>query len=158
MKHPAVSISISKKQSIQQRIQDGTIDAYAKDWAETEFRMATGKNLFKGQWTLEDHQNEVAAHVAAVKSEMSEPVQSFVISIEFRENKLRDKVKSLGGRWNPDSKTWSVKCKKTELGELETKIAQGNTEYVNLGIGCLVPNNPREIAKAMRMGFDYIES
>ena len=59
----------------------------------------------------------------AFAKEAAQPVEKFTISLQYSEVKLREHVKSLGGKWNADRKVWLVSCKRNELGALENKIA-----------------------------------
>ena len=114
-------VTDNQKKAIIAAIENGTIEKYVSELAGFEMRTKT-KREFKGEWTLEMHIDNLNANVEAIKMEISEPIQNFVISIAYSEVKLREKVKSLKGTWNADTKTWTVKCRATQLGVLENKV------------------------------------
>lgn len=91
----------------------------------------------------------------------SEKTEAFVISISYEQTKLRSRVKEMGGKWNPDTKTWSVSCKRSQLGALENYIASAKTttngnEIVVTSMGYAVAK--KDLHKALRAGFDGIET
>jgi hypothetical protein len=117
-----------KSSTIQYALENGTSEALVKDWAETCFRMSNGKPEFKGTWTLEQHYEFCNKEVEKVRDEIAEPVETFFIALLYNEVTLRDKVKGLGGKWNPTSKVWAVTCKRSQLGNLESRISKrGNS-------------------------------
>lgn len=120
-----------KSSTIQYAIENNTVEALVKDWAETCFRVEFGKGYFKTNWTLEQHYEFCNKEVEKVRTEMAEPVETFFIALAYSEVKMRDAVKALGGKWNPDSKVWAVTCKRSQLGNLESRISKrGNTPEV----------------------------
>lgn len=40
---------------------------------------------------------------------------TFIIKLDFSEIALRNEVKALGGKWNPDTKTWSLTCDENKM-------------------------------------------
>lgn len=67
----------------------------------------------------------------------AEEVETFVVYLGYEEVSKRNTVKSLGGKWNPDSKSWTVSCRKSQLGSLSENISakskinhSGKTEWL----------------------------
>jgi len=56
--------------TIQIAIENNTTDTLIQDWAETEYRMSNGQNVFKGSWTLEQHIEFCTKEVEKVRKEM----------------------------------------------------------------------------------------
>lgn len=112
-----------------------------------------------GGWAQGKSYRELFAHFLAKEwvkmKEAAEPVEKFTISLQYSEVTLRDKVKSLGGKWNADRKVWTVSCKRHQLGVLENKIAATpvitKKPVYNTGFGYY--GTARDAAR----GFDGIE-
>lgn len=122
--------------------------------AKYDFRMSRGRNYWNSSFTYRQifalalKKSWDAAKVAA------EPVQKFTISLAYAEHDLRGTVKKLGGKWNADAKTWSVSCKKSQLGGLEKKIVNGGSIS---GFGFAAENTYTNRMNMMKYGYDAIE-
>lgn len=76
-----------------------------------------------------NYRNVFAYHLRAVWKQKKEAVakanevfETFSISLNYSETELRGLVKKMGGKWNADLKIWTVVCRKSDLGKLESKV------------------------------------
>lgn len=67
----------------------------------------------------------------------AEKVEVFILSLSYNETKKRDYAKKLGAKWNTESKTWTISCKKSDLSILSDSIVSktiantsGKTEWL----------------------------
>ena len=94
-----------------------------------------------------------AAKVAAKRT--SEVAKEYTIKISFNDHDLRGSVKKLGGKWDADSKTWTVTCKHSDLGKLESKVI--NSAGSISGFGFAMENTYTNRVNMMKYGYDAIE-
>lgn len=62
-----------------------------------------------------------------VAAKAVEVIETFTIALDYSDFDARVTVKKMGGKWNADSKTWTVVCRKSDLGRLVSKIKSTST-------------------------------
>lgn len=52
----------------------------------------------------------------------AEKTETFILSLSYNDTKKRDYAKRLGAKWNVESKTWTISCKKSDLSILSDNV------------------------------------
>lgn len=85
--------------------------------------------------------------------------QKFTLAIPYSNKSAQARAKKGGARWNGNSKVWEVETtlRKLEIRSLDEFIVDNKAEKIDMRVGFMVDNNPAEIARVNRLGYDAIE-
>ncbi len=135
-----------------------TSEIFAKAWGKAKFGIKESKRTrtFLTGKTLRQAFSHFLKEVWKEAKKNAEPVQKFYIALSYNEVSLQRQVKSIGGKWNADSKVWVVFAKKSDLGILAERVTNNASKKSSwLVDGKVVTNNLSWNEMYNRYGMDF---
>lgn len=135
-----------------------TSEIFAKAWGKAKFAVRESKRTrtFLTGKTLRQAFSHFLKEVWKEAKKNAEPVQKFYIALSYNEVSLQRQVKSIGGKWNADSKVWVVIAKKSDLGILAERVTNNASKKSSwLVDGKVVTNNLSWNEMYNRYGMDF---
>lgn len=137
-----------------------TSEIFAKAWGKAKFGIRESKirRTFLTGKTLREAFSHFLKEVWTDAKKKAEPVQKFYIALSINEVSLRNQVKSMGGKWDAESKVWTVLAKKSELGLLVERAKKSN-ELDKAGVNWagFAGTDRKTLNNIARYGYDAIE-